>query len=163
MIMHKWNRFEEYLIGALALCALCVGAFGMISRYAYPGIASDWTDEVIIYFILWSVWLSGSRLVHEKSHVSADLVLRHLPVLWRRLAAILNDVVGALFSLGLAYAGFLVVELAFALDERSESVLQFSLAWYYLALPVGMLLMAMRYVISIVQQFHHQNSEEKGK
>ncbi len=163
MTLNFWNRLEEYVIGTLALCALCVGAFGMASRYLFPDISSDWTDEVVIYLILWGVWISGSRLVHDKSHVSADLILRRLPVSWKRRAIILNDVVGALFSLSLVYAGFLVVELSLALDERSESVLQFPLAWYYLSLPIGMFLMVTRYGISIFNMLNRNDGETGDK
>ena len=54
-----------------------------------------------------------------------------------------------LFCAGLAWYGWSIATTSFDLDERSQTGLEFRMGIYYLALPVGGGLMALRYVLRL--------------
>lgn len=144
--MKIWDRVERLLIGLLGACALAVGTYQVIGRYIAPQYASGWSDEVTVYFAVWAIFIATSQLVRTDGHVRPDLVLRLLPPRRQRAVEIFNCLVALAFCLGLAWYGLQIVGDAWALDERSETVLAFPMWIYYSALPTGAGLMSLRYV-----------------
>ena len=63
---------------------------------------------------------------------------------------VLNCVAAIAFCGALVWYGRQVVDIALLIDERSASDLRFPMWIYYAALPVGGLLMLIRYVIRLV-------------
>src|SRR3546814_14761422 len=106
--------------------------YGMIVRYAFPGLAPDWAGEVTVFLIVWATLIGGSSLAAQGRHVRADIVLRLLASPTQTAAEAFNLVIAALFCAVMAVSGWLVVEFALMLDERSLDSLQIPLAWYYL-------------------------------
>lgn len=146
-MLRIWDRIETALLGTLAIAALLVFMYGMVARYAMPWLAPDWADEVCIYLIVWATFLSGSPLIAESRHVSAELVLHMLSPGQRKVVATGSNILCLGLYLMLTWLGIEVVQFALALDERGESTLQIPQAWYYASLPVGMGLMALRLVV----------------
>lgn len=153
------NTLETFLVGGTGLIALIIGCYAMIVRYFMPHIAAGWADELVVYLVMWAIWISTSRLVAENCHVHADVVTSLLPAHWQRRLGFLNSILGFFFCSVMAYAACQVVILAFRLQERSESVLQFPLGFYYLSLMVGMLLMAYRYFEICWRTFKNRSTE----
>jgi C4-dicarboxylate transporter, DctQ subunit len=144
-----WDRVERLLIGLLGAGALSVGTYQVIGRYVAPQYASGWSDEVTVYFAVWAIFIAASQLVRTDGHVRPDLVLRLLPPRRQRGVEIFNCLVALAFCLGLFWFGVQIVSDAWALDERSETVLAFPMWIYYSAMPAGALLMSIRYVFRL--------------
>jgi len=136
---------EDWAIGVLALAALGIALYGTLTRYLLPQLAADWSEEAFIYAVIWAIWLSGGRLVVTGGHVRSDWLLRVLGGRMARALEAMHATLGFAFCVAFCFFGFDVVRLALQLDERSDSTLHFPMALYYLALPVGLLLMAARY------------------
>jgi C4-dicarboxylate transporter, DctQ subunit len=147
--MAAWDRVERVLIGLFGLAALAVACYGIATRYLDPRLAVDWGDEVVVYCIVWAVFLVSSQLAQTDGHVRPDLVLRLLPPRGQRFLEILNCIAALAFCLGLTYLGIEIAQTSLDLDERSISALQFPMWLYYAALPVGSLLMVLRYAIRL--------------
>ena len=101
---------------------------------------------MIVYLIVWGVMIISSQLVRTDGHVRPDLVLRLLRPRVQRWVEVFNCVV----ALGLLRRhGVVRLEIVRAprwmLDERSSTDLQFPMWIYYTALPVGGVLMFVRY------------------
>jgi C4-dicarboxylate transporter DctQ subunit len=88
-------------------------------------------------------------LVRADGHVRPDLVLRLVPPGGQRWLEAFNCVVALVFCGGMIWYGWQIVDTSLLLDERSSSGLQFPMWIYYLALPVGGLLMTVRYLIRL--------------
>ncbi len=140
------HKFETILVGSIGVVATAIGAYAMLVRYFLPHIAAGWADELVVYLMMWAIWISASRLVAENSHVHADIIVSKLPRAWQHKIAFLNSLLGFVFCCVMTYAAWQVVMLAFELGEKSESVLQFPIAFYDMSLLAGMLLMAWRYL-----------------
>ncbi|MDD9853816.1 MAG: TRAP transporter small permease [Deltaproteobacteria bacterium] len=136
---------EDWAIGVLALAALGIALYGTLTRYMLPHFAADWSEEAFVYAVIWAIWLSGGRLVVTGGHVRSDWLLRVLGGRAARALEALHATLGFAFCIAFCFFGFDVVRLALQLNERSDSTLHFPMALYYLAMPVGLLLMAARY------------------
>ncbi|MBV8889263.1 MAG: TRAP transporter small permease [Alphaproteobacteria bacterium] len=147
--MRAWDAIERWLIGLLGAGALLVGTYQVIGRYIAPEYASGWSDEVTVYLAVWAIFLATSQLVRTDGHVRPDLVLRLLRPPVQRRVEIFNCLVALAFCVGLVWFGIAIVRDAYALDERSETVLAFPMWVYYAAMPTGAVLMAARYAIRL--------------
>jgi TRAP-type C4-dicarboxylate transport system permease small subunit len=148
-LLHGWNSVERKAIGLLSASALGIATYQMIVRYLIPGMAQSWTGEIVIYLLVWAVFLAGSSLVHDDAHVRADLVLRLLPSKSQRPLELFNISFAIIFCLVLTYYGALATLDAWRMDERSISALRFPMWLYYAALPVGVGLMTLRFIVRL--------------
>jgi C4-dicarboxylate transporter, DctQ subunit len=123
----------------------------VFGRYIDPEHAITWAEEVIVYTAVWAVMLVASDLVRTNAHVRPDLVLRLLPPGAQRWVEVFNCLVAIGFTFGMVWYGWEVVDTAVLLDQRSSSDLQFPIWIYYAALPVGGLLMLLRYCVRLLR------------
>ena len=145
MSQNLWRRLETFAIGSLVVVALAIFLYGLLVRSFMPSLAIDWSEEVTIYLIVWATMLSGGSLTSRRDHVSAELISHRLSQRARRRLQTGIDWLMLGFCGLMLWLGIEAVLFADGLDERSASTLQAPQAWaLYLALPVGMLLMALR-------------------
>ncbi len=146
-----WDRLEQTLVGLLGLIALVVGLIQVIGRYISPTHAIGYAEEVIVYLIIWAIMIVSSQLVRTDGHVRPDLVLRLLRPGAQRWVEVFNCLVALVFCAGLVWYGWEIVDTSLLIEERSSTDLQFPMWIYYLALPTGGLLMAVRYFIRLLR------------
>ncbi|MCG8382265.1 MAG: TRAP transporter small permease [Gammaproteobacteria bacterium] len=150
MISKSWNRLEAWLTGLLALFALGTAIFEMFVRLAIPAWTSDGPEEIIVYTLVWALFVCASTLAAEQRHVRVDILLIHFPQQGKRFAESVSALAGLFFSVMLLYYGALAALEAWELDERSVSMLRLPLWIYYTCLPVGCLLLSLRYTIRLI-------------
>lgn len=141
----NWNKIEKIIFGSLAFLAVVIAFYGVIMRYLFKS-APDWTDEMVVYAIIWAVFLSASTLAEERGHVAATLLIERFPINIRRYLAILNSFLALGFCLLVAIYGYKIVSAAYLRDERSLTILRFPLWIPYLSVAVGCSLIAIRYL-----------------
>ena len=150
-LLRAWRSIEASLIGALVVIALGIFLYGSLIRTVSPGLALDWAEEVTIYLIVWATLLSGGTLAGERDHVSAQILVHRLSPPMRARLRVCIDLLTLGFCCVLVWLGIEAVAFANMLDERSASSLQAPQAWVlYLALPVSMLLIAVRIVLLLL-------------
>ncbi|HEY0423162.1 MAG TPA: TRAP transporter small permease [Rhodopila sp.] len=147
--MKAWDRAERTLVGVLGLAALAFALWQVASRYFFPRESISYAEEVIVYLMIWAIMIVSSQLVRTDSHVRPDLVLHVVPVGVARWMEVFNCFAAMAFCGALIWYGWQIVEIAWLIDERSASDLRFPMWIYYSALPVGGLLMLIRYAIRI--------------
>jgi C4-dicarboxylate transporter, DctQ subunit len=146
-----WDRVERTLVGLLGAIALAIAVVQVFGRYIDPAGAITWAEEVIVYIMVWGIMIIASQLVRTDGQVRPDLVLRMLPPGVQRWVEVFNCLVAIAFTFGMVWYGWDVVSTAVLLDQRSSSDLQFPIWIYYTALPVGGVLMLIRYVIRLLR------------
>lgn len=144
------DRIERGVIAPLAAIALLLACNAMASRYLLPGLALDWTFEVIIFMVIWAVWLASARLITTGNHIRIDILLRALGPGGRRWLGLFAAVLGLGVAGLLVWSGYLVVTEAYSWDERTSSTLRLPLWIYYLCLPVGAASMFIRLIERVV-------------
>lgn len=149
-VLAALDRLERGAIALLAAVALLLACHGMVSRYFLPAFSFDWTFEVITFVVIWAVFLSAARLVTTAGHIRIDIALQRLGPGPRRWLAILASALALAVAILLLWSGVLVVSEAIRWGETSSSTLRVPLWIYYLSLPVGAGLMALRLLARIV-------------
>jgi C4-dicarboxylate transporter, DctQ subunit len=149
-MMKIWNRAEQTLVGLFGLAALAFALWQIASRYFFPQQSISYAEEVIVYLLIWAIMIVSSQLVRTDGHVRPDLVLNVVPAGVARWMEVLNCVAAIVFCSALVWYGRQVVDIALLIDERSASDLRFPMWIYYAALPVGGLLMLIRYVVRLI-------------
>ena len=138
------DSLERGIIAVLAGAALILACNAMVSRYLLPGLALDWTFEVITFLVIWGVFLAAARLVTVGGHIRIDIVLVRLGSAARRRMELFAAVLALAVAVLLLVSGALVVSEAVRWGETTSSTLRIPLWIYYLSLPVGAALMALR-------------------
>jgi TRAP-type C4-dicarboxylate transport system permease small subunit len=125
-----------WLVAALLLGLLaCIGLYQVLIRFIWNQ-PSPWTEELIGRLFVWCVMLGVVAAFRQGALVSVDLMLRLSRGAWRRFVRLLILVVSLAFLGVLAWYGF---DLAWLIRFQTFATLPLSIAWAYLALPVGAL------------------------
>ena len=146
-------HFEEFVAG-FGLCVMSVLVFAqVVMRYVFHAPMS-WSDEIAVYCMLWSVYLSASWAVRERAHIR---VMNLIPLFPPRIAlwlTYLSDFIWFVFALFIAWQGVLLDK---SLWERSyvSPVLGIDQKWPYLVIAVGFFLMVLRLVQVYYRWFKH--------
>jgi C4-dicarboxylate transporter DctQ subunit len=154
-LMRAWDVVEQSLAGLFGLAALVVGLWDFLGRYIDTSLASGWSDEVIVYLIVWAVMLAGSQLVRHDGHVRPDLVLRLMSSAAQRWFEVFNCCVAIAFCGGLAWYGWQITQTGWEMGETSSTGLQFPMYLYYAAIPTGGALMTLRYLMRLWRYVFH--------
>ena len=148
-----WSRFEENLVGALALIALSVCSYNVFVRYFLPRYTVEAADEVKVYLVIWAVFLALGLVTAADRHVKADLFVAMFPPGLRRFVGLFGELLGLAFALMLLGTGAYVTWQTWSYGDVSTTSLRFPLWIYGAALPVGALLMAVAYAGRCVKLF----------
>ena len=140
---------ETGATGLLALAAALLTVSESVLRYVAPTKLPDWGAEVTVYLIGWAVMLSASRLIRDKMHVSVEMLAERLSERVQVALRLFTCLFGLVVAGCIAWAGWLMVDFAIMLSERSDSSIRFPMWIYYAAVPVGFGLSAATYLWQI--------------
>ncbi len=132
------RRFTQavWLLAATLLAALaCIGLYQVAIRFVWSQ-PSPWSEELIGRLFVWCVMLGTVAAFRQGALVSVDVMLRLSGGAWRRFVRRLILVVTLVFLAALAWYGF---DLAWRVRFQTFATLPLSIAWAYLAVPVGAL------------------------
>jgi TRAP-type C4-dicarboxylate transport system permease small subunit len=125
-----------WLLAALLLAALaCIGGYQVLTRFIWNQ-PSPWSEELIGRLFVWCVMLGVVAAFRQGALVSVDLMLRLSSGAYHRFVRRLILVVTLGFLAVLVWYG---VDLAWRIRFQTFATLPLSIAWAYLALPVGAL------------------------
>jgi TRAP-type C4-dicarboxylate transport system permease small subunit len=142
--MRAWNWTERFLAGLLALTAVLSTFYGVVMRYVFSK-SPEWVEEIVIYTVIWAVFLIASTLSEEQGHVGATFVVEQFPLKARRLIEIGTGLLALVFCILIGLWGYQIVQVTYAMDERSLTSIRFPLWIAYLSVPVGATLIVLRY------------------
>jgi TRAP-type C4-dicarboxylate transport system permease small subunit len=153
-----WTRFEELLVGGLALAALLVCSYNVFVRYFIPSLTLEAADEVQVYLVIWAVFLALGLVTAADRHVRADLFVAMFAPGFRRWVSIFGELLGLAFALLLLGYGTAVTWQTWSYGDLSTTSLRFPLWIYGAALPVGALLMAVAYAKRCLKLFRKEKA-----
>jgi C4-dicarboxylate transporter DctQ subunit len=123
------------LLGMLVLSTL----LQVLSRYVlrHP---FDWTEEVARYVFIWVAMIGAGMAAKDRAHFFVDLLLERLSPELGRYVTLGVGIVSTAFLLVVSWAA---VELAVSNQVQDSPVLTVPMSVPYLAIPVGLILMAL--------------------
>jgi TRAP-type C4-dicarboxylate transport system permease small subunit len=145
MFLKRLNKTIEVLTVILLGIITAMVSVEVILRYGF-GKSLDITDEFTRYALVWMVFLACSLAVADNSHIRVEFVVNLFK--GKRRAAV-NLFAQLLFT---GFLVFLIVEGTVALSFQFDQIiptLNISMFWFYLAMPIGGLLM----ILNLLPQF----------
>jgi TRAP-type C4-dicarboxylate transport system permease small subunit len=77
-------RLPYLITGTLLLVATAINLANVIGRYLF-GAAIFWAEEILVFIVIWSVFLTVPSIAYRGDHVSMDLFTARFRPPWRRL------------------------------------------------------------------------------
>jgi TRAP-type C4-dicarboxylate transport system permease small subunit len=144
-----YTKTLEVLIGLLLTLMIVVGFAAVVARYLLSSLVSlYWAEEVIRYSFIWSVFLVSPLVIRRGANLELDIFVQWLSPHARRVIVLINGGVILVFLVVLVVQGVVMVRVNLG---QLSSALEISMAWIYLAVPVGGLLMVGEYVVILVR------------
>jgi TRAP-type C4-dicarboxylate transport system permease small subunit len=114
--------------------------------------STHWQNELAIYLLMAAAVIGAAFTQKHEGHIGVDLVTAHLHSKGRRIIDIVGSVVGLVVAVVVAYYAWKLWWGALQANEHSETLWGPPLAIPYSALPLGMTLLALQYLIRIGRQ-----------
>lgn len=143
------NHLEEY-IGVLSLVITSFIVFiQVILRYVF-NYSLHWSEEVARYLIIWFIFVGSSIAVREKAHAAVDALVIYLPKRYKKVFSLLANVVAIIFCVILVVSGYATVENVINFANVTPS-LGMPMFIPYLAIPIGGMLMMIRFLQLLIE------------
>ncbi len=129
-------RFEQWVAGLGLLLMLCQVCLEIVLRNVF-NTSFLWSEEVARYLMVWSVYFGAAAAVGSGSHLRIDMLIDHVRPGVRRVLDTMAQLWVLAFSVGIAYAGWTVVQESFSMGMVSaDSNLPLQLGWVQLVIPL---------------------------
>jgi len=138
------KHFEELLAGILVMIMASMVFFQVVMRYLFS-MPTSWSDEIAIYAMLWSVYVSVAWAVRERAHIRVMNFVQLFPKKIAIFLTILSDFIWFLFGIFLTYQSVLL-DLSFWDNAYRSPALDIDQKWPYMCLILGFGLMTLRLV-----------------
>ena len=149
-VLELLRRLERGLVAALILAMALAYAFNVAIRELAAPYASRfaWIEEACLFSLAWVVFLGLGLALERGRQIAMTSLLERLAPKLRRALKLAIDVTGLAFSLYIAKLA-LEITLFVVRSGQASPTLDISMGWLYAAMPVGFLLLALRYALEL--------------
>ena len=144
------RAIERALLGGLMLAMSFAYVVNVIARNLAPAFAPRlaWIEEATLIALAWVAFLGLGLALERGRHISMSALLERIqgPAKPWIIGAI--NLVGLLFSLYLAKLGMDISVFVYKSGQVSPT-LNVSMIWLYGVMPVGFVLLALRYALEL--------------
>ncbi|WP_134701146.1 TRAP transporter small permease [Ammoniphilus sp. YIM 78166] len=157
------TKIEESIIFVFLFIMLAVVFWGVFNRFLLKDSLS-WAEELARYLMIWATFIAASLGVKRSMHISIDVATVYLPEKAKRVVTLLSHFIALCFCILLIAIGMPFVMKLIATNQLSPAM-RVPMYLVYSAVPVGVLLMAFRYVLVILEGFlsFRDTKEDKQK
>jgi TRAP-type C4-dicarboxylate transport system permease small subunit len=138
LVRRVTQALEALTLVGMSVVAVTV-VVEVILRYGF-GSSLIFTEELTRYTMVWVAFLGGVVALRDGAHVATGGLGDRFGPTVGRIASLTADGLALLFLLTLAWAGIQTLP-----NQRDQytTTLNVSIFWFYLAIPVGAVLMAL--------------------
>jgi TRAP-type C4-dicarboxylate transport system permease small subunit len=117
----------------MLMVSVACGLFQVFARFIMD-TPSDWTEVLTRFALIWMVYMGSGVALRNGAMVSVDLMHRKLPPVWRKkLDWFIAAVTLSMLVVMIYWGAFIAWRIRF----QNVAGLEISIAWAYLAIPVG--------------------------
>jgi TRAP-type C4-dicarboxylate transport system permease small subunit len=117
----------------MLIVAVACGLFQVFARFIMD-TPSDWTEVLTRFALIWMVYMGAGVALRNGAMVSVDLMHRKLSPVWRKkLDWFIATVTLSMLAVMIYWGAFIAWRIRF----QNVAGLEISIAWAYLAIPVG--------------------------
>lgn len=144
-LVARINRLVE-LVVIFAYMGLVVDiATAVFFRYVLNN-SLVWAEELARYIFVWLTFLGGGLAVGRNIHIGVDSLVEALPLKTRQVVQLCVELAVSVFVVALIIVG---IQLALATSQMQTLLLNVSVAYVYLAVPVGGTVMLLNLLVNV--------------
>ena len=136
------TRIENVLAASALGLATIIAIVAVVLRYAF-GIFIFWSEEAIIYLIIYSTFLGAVITLRHNEHVNVDIFGAFLAKRGKRVFAVLGAAITVVYLVGIGFYAWLLLFEPFSTSTITPS-LKLPLWVVEAAVPIGFTLMLLR-------------------
>lgn len=150
------SRIEGVVIVTFTLFALFSGVMQVVLRYVF-NTGYHWNEPLFVTLTVWAVFFGSSRAVRDHVHVRVEVIADNLPRPLAQIAGFLSYFLSLSLTLFYFYCGMKYVQFVNSMDIASmETGIPEALT--YSIVPIAMGLMAIRYIILMIDAWRDPES-----
>jgi TRAP-type C4-dicarboxylate transport system permease small subunit len=147
--VRRLSRLCGIFSALLLIAAVLVVSHLVFVRYVL-GTSAIWQHEFVTFSLIAATFFGGPYLLLTHGHVNVDLLPMYLGRRGRMAMALLASLLSLAFCLIIAWSGFVWWQEAWSKNWHAETVWAPPLWIPYLAMPIGVGLMALQYIADIL-------------
>lgn len=148
--VHLASKLFGMLAAGLIASAILVVCEMVVIRYFLKASAT-WQTDYATFSLVAATFLGSPYILSVKGHVNVDLLPNYLGARGRRILAIIASCGGLIFASILAWYGYVLFDEALVGGWRTDTIWELPLWIPYLALPLGIGLLALQYLADIAE------------
>jgi TRAP-type transport system small permease protein len=137
---------EEAICYSFLVLLVVITSLQVFTRYVLNAPLS-WTEEAARMIFTWIIFIGAALIVKRCSHISIDYLAKILPAAPRRWLLLASHAFTLAVVLILAIKGFHLLQITGASESPALGI---RWVYVYAAFPIGMSLMAVRYLAALV-------------
>src|SRR4051812_19998379 len=151
-VLELLRHLERATIGALMVLMSAAYALNVAVRELASSYASRfaWIEEACLFALAWVVFLGLGLALERGRQIAMTSLLERLAPGSQRPIKLVIDLTGLAFSFYIAKLA-LDITLFVMRSGQASPTLDISMAWLYGAMPVGFVLLGLRYALEIFQ------------
>ena len=146
------DKFEIAVVTGLLGTMIVVVFLQVFFRFVIQG-SLPWSEELARYLMVWTVFIGASIWAKEGSHIGVEALVSAFPPRLKRFSIVLAGVVNVIFCIIIAVISFEVVTFIHGSGQLSPAM-RIPMYWAYLAIPVGIVLMGLRFIQATLNKLH---------
>lgn len=154
------NKIEDNMASILLIITSLLVFIQVILRKGF-NYSISWSEEVSRMMIAWFIFIGSSMAVKDNAHVNMDALSSILSSRLKMVVDIIVNIVNIVFCIMIINAGIDMIRSAIEIGSMATSV-NIPLYIPYASVPVGVLLMLIRYIINLVNKFKELINFNKG-
>ncbi|QNB46610.1 TRAP transporter small permease subunit [Thermanaerosceptrum fracticalcis] len=141
---------EDHLIAILLIIMTAITFWGVIARFVLRD-SSSWAEEAARYLSIWAAFIGASLGVKKGAHIGVEAFVMILPKKVQQYISIITTVFCIIFCCAVSYIGY-DYTLKLLKTGQLSPAMRMPIVWAYAAVPVGCLLMTIRYFMLLIEQ-----------
>ncbi|MDN5302681.1 MAG: hypothetical protein PWQ60_2195 [Thermoanaerobacteraceae bacterium] len=154
-----FNNIEEFLVVILLFVMTVVVFWQVICRFVLKA-SLPWSEEFSRYVLVWASFLGASIGVKRGAHIGVEAFTLILPDKLKKFIQYLAIILSIIFCL-IVFKESLGIIQKQVVNNQVSPAMRIPMWWAYSAIPTGMLLMAIRFLQTMVRISRHSAKEAK--
>ena len=137
----------EIVTGAAVLAIAFILLIQVFSRYGFQ-YPMAWPEEAAGFIFVWLIFLGAPLAYWGGSLIGIHVFVETMPKRFQNVIYVLTNLIVISFLVFLFFQGMEAIGQSW---NKRTTVLQFSYAWIYMPLPIGVAALAVGYAIKLIR------------
>lgn len=156
--LKQFLRNFEIIVSGFFLCITVLVVIVNVALRYLPQGGLFWAEEVATTSFIWSVFIGAAAAYKHKAHIGIDIITNLGPPIWRKMVAILIDLMMVAINGYIVYLSFLFSQ---SNSLKRTPVLDIPAIYVNLALSTGFALMTFHALCFLYKDIRSLSSANK--